>query len=172
MTLPSRPSWRLAAASAIAVVLGVLLGGCTSAGSSGVDRGSSGWEEGAGAPEAAAFMKVRIPEGATEVKGAVRAQPQERLYLLSFLTDEKTAESVVEDLRPDHPLRAAHGTSSLGGDGFTHLGLAPPQSLPGVRTASACPPCVGDARRSGIQGVEVHVGAGGGGRVRLYLVAY
>ncbi|MEU4350912.1 hypothetical protein [Streptomyces sp. NPDC023838] len=165
------PSRRLAAASAAAVTVGLLLGACT-ADTDGVTRRSSSWKKGAGAPDAAAFMKIRIPRGATEVTGAVRVQPQEDVYLLSFLTDEKTAESITADLRPDHPLKAVHSTSSLSGDGFQHLGLKPPQDLPGVRTTSACPPCVGDSRRSGVQGVEVHVGGGGGERVRLYLAAY
>ncbi|WP_344069755.1 hypothetical protein [Streptomyces crystallinus] len=160
------------------VVAGLALSACSSSLPS---RGNSEWEKGAGAPEAAAFIKLRIPAGATGVTGAVRNQPRERLYLLSFLTDEKAARSLVDDLRPDHPLRAVPAaSSSLSGDGFRHLGLAPPQELDGVRTTSACPPCVGDSRRPGVQGIEVHVGQqmggqiGGqdGGRVRVYLAAY
>ncbi|MEU9983942.1 hypothetical protein [Streptomyces sp. NPDC050856] len=130
------------------------------------------WQKEAGAPEAAAFMKVRVPPGATEVKGAVRVQPGERVYLLSFLTDQKTAKSVADDLRPEHPLEAQGLSSSLSGDGFQHLGLTPPQQLEGVRSTSACPPCAGDARRSHVQAVEMHVGDGMGDRVRVYLAAY
>ncbi|MCH0543169.1 hypothetical protein I3F58_27175 [Streptomyces sp. MUM 203J] len=117
-------------------------------------------------------MKVQIPGGATEVKGAVRVQPQENVYMLSFVTDPKTAESMVDDLQPDHPLEAVKFASSLTGDGFKHLGLKPPQDIKGVRAASACPPCVGDSRRSHIQAIEIHVGDAAGNRVRVYLAAF
>ncbi|UQS32646.1 hypothetical protein J5J01_10495 [Streptomyces fradiae] len=117
-------------------------------------------------------MRIQIPQGAAEVKGAVRVQPQEDVYLLSLVTDAKTAETMVDDLRPDHPLKAVAATSSLAGDGFEHLGLKPPQEVEGVRMASACPPCVGDSRRSHIQGIEIHVGDAPGSRVRIYLAAY
>ncbi|MFD8939083.1 hypothetical protein ACFV0R_28185 [Streptomyces sp. NPDC059578] len=118
-------------------------------------------------------MRIQIPEGSTGVKGAVRIQPQENVYLLSFVTGERTAESMVEDLRPDSPLTVAgESSSSLSGKGFEHLGLTAPQEIKGVRTASACPPCVGDSRRRHIQGMEVHVGEAKGQRVRLYLTAY
>ncbi|MFE2013679.1 hypothetical protein [Streptomyces sp. NPDC059491] len=118
-------------------------------------------------------MKVRIPQGATEVKGAVRIQPQENVYLLSFVTSEQTDEAITEDLHPDDPL-AVQGpsSSSLSGEGFKHLDLTPPQELKSVRTTSACPPCVGDSRRRHIQGIEIHIGAVAGDRVRVYLAAY
>ncbi|NKY12675.1 hypothetical protein HGA06_00370 [Streptomyces somaliensis DSM 40738] len=130
------------------------------------------WKKGADAAEAAAFLRVRVPEGATEVRGAVRVQPQEHVYLLSFVTDSKTAEAVVDDLRPDHPLKTDGAPSSLSGDGFEHLGLTSPQDVKGVRTASACPPCVGDSRRGHVQGIEAHVDDMAGGRARVYLTAY
>ncbi|UUN31536.1 hypothetical protein KK483_31135 [Streptomyces sp. FIT100] len=117
-------------------------------------------------------MKLRVPQGATEVKGAVRVQPQENVYLLSFLTDEKTAEAIADDLRPDHPLQQQKTISSLSGDGFEHLGVAPPQELASVRTTTACPPCVGDARRGNVQAIEIHVAEGAPDRVRVYLAAY
>lgn len=110
--------------------------------------------------------------GAGEVRGAVRVQPRERVYLLSFLTDANAAQSLVDDLRPDHPLRAVHTNSSLSGDGFHHLGLEPPQEVEGVRTTSACSPCVGDTRRSSVQAIEIHVAGQSGDRVRVYLTAY
>ncbi|WP_030687021.1 hypothetical protein [Streptomyces globisporus] len=160
---------------AATLAAGLALGGCTSASSDHVTRTapSPSWEKGAGAPEAAAFMKVRIPRGATEVKGAIRVQPQEDVYLLSFVTSEQTAEAITKDLRPDYPL-AVEGpsSSSLSGDGFKHLGLTPPQELKSVRTTSACPPCVGDARRRHIQGIEIHIGEVSRDRVRVYLAAY
>ncbi|QES17246.1 hypothetical protein DEJ45_07660 [Streptomyces venezuelae] len=151
------------------------LGGCTSAPSGRTTRTapSSSWENGAGATEAAAFMKIQIPKGATEVNGAVRVQPQEKVYLLSFVTSERTAKTITEDLHPDYPL-AVEGpsSSSLSGDGFRHLGLTPPQELKSVRTTSACPPCVDDSRRRHIQGIEIHISEVPGDRVRVYLTAY
>ncbi|MER7540547.1 hypothetical protein ABTX77_38135 [Streptomyces sp. NPDC097704] len=118
-------------------------------------------------------MKIQIPQGATEVKGAVRVQPQENVYLLSFVTSEQTAEAITKDLHPDYPL-AVEGpsSSSLSWDGFKHLGLTAPQELKRVRTTSACPPCVSDSRRRHIQGIEIHIGEVSGNRVRVYLAAY
>ncbi|MEU9576771.1 hypothetical protein [Streptomyces chilikensis] len=159
----------------VAVMIGsLLLAACTP---SSADRTARRdvhpyWEKGAGAAEAAAFMKVRIPEKAAEVKGAVRVQSQEKLYLLSFVTDERTAEVIAEDLRPDSPLRIMTSGSSLSGDGFEHLGLTPPQELKDVREASACPPCTGDSRRGHVQGIEMHVGEEAGTHARVYLTAY
>ncbi|WP_017239185.1 hypothetical protein [Streptomyces sp. SS] len=172
-------SWRTARVlllvPAAALAAGLALGGCTSAPSDQVARTapSPRWEKGAGVPEAAAFMRIRVPEGATEVKGAVRVQPQEDVYLLSFVTSEQNAEAITEDLHPDHPL-AVEGpsSSSLSGDGFEHLGLTPPQELKSVRTTSACPPCVGDSKRRHVQGLEIHIGEIAGNRVRVYLAAY
>ncbi|MEU4065306.1 hypothetical protein AB0F25_23310 [Streptomyces wedmorensis] len=170
-----RTSRALPLVPAAALAAGLTLGGCTSATSDHVTRAapSARWEKGAGAPEAEAFMRIRIPQGATEVKGAVRVQPQEDVYLLSFVTSEQDAEAITEDLHPDHPL-AVEGpsSSSLSGDGFEHLGLTPPQELKSVRTTSACPPCVGDSRRRHIQGIEIHIGEIAGNRVRVYLAAY
>jgi len=172
---PCRSERVLLLASAGTLTVGLTLGGCTSAPSDHVTRTapSAGWEKGAGAPEAAAFMKIQIPQGATEVKGAVRVQPQENVYLLSFVTSEQTAEAVTKDLHPDYPL-AVEGpsSSSLSGDGFEHLDLTPPQELNSVRTTSACPPCVGDSRRSHVQGIEIHIGEVTDHRVRVYLAAY
>ncbi|MFI1187001.1 hypothetical protein [Streptomyces californicus] len=118
-------------------------------------------------------MKIQFPEGAAEVKEAVRVQPQENVSLLSFITSERTAETIAEDLRPGYPL-AVEGpsSSSLSGDGFRHLDLTPPQELKSVRTTSACPPCVGDSRRRHIQGIEIHIGEVSGDRVRVYLAVY
>lgn len=160
---------------ATTLAVGLTLGGCTSAPSDHATRTtpSANWEKGTGAPEAAAFMKIQIPQGATEVKGAVRVQPQENVYLLSFVTSERTAEAITEDLRPDRPLAVVGpSSSSLSGEGFKHLDLTPPQELKSVRTTSACPPCVGDSRRRHIQGIEVHIGKVPGGHVRVYLAAY
>ncbi|MFF5285874.1 hypothetical protein [Streptomyces sp. NPDC013171] len=160
---------------AAALVAGVTLGGCTSAPPDRFTRTvpSPSWEKGADAQDTAAFMKIQVPKGATEVKGAVRVQPQENVYLLSFVTSKQTAEAIAEDLHPDYPL-AVEGpsSSSLSGDGFKRLGLTPPQELKHVRTTSACPPCVGDSRRRHVQGIEIHIGEVSGDRVRVYLAAY
>ncbi|ARF77091.1 hypothetical protein B7C62_10640 [Kitasatospora albolonga] len=173
--MASRAGRTLSVVPVACLVAGLVLVGCTPAPADRAIRTSSSpsWEKGAGAPEAAAFMKIRIPQGATEVKGAVRVQPQENVHLLSFVTSERTAESITEDLRPDYPL-AVEGpsSSSLSGDGFEHLGLTPPQALERVRTTSACPPCVGDSRRRHIQGIEIHISEVAKDRVRVYLAAY
>lgn len=74
------------------------------------DGRTSRWGKALGAPEASAFMQLEVPKSATEVKGAVQINPQEDIYLLSFVTDEKTAVRVAEDLRPEKPLRARNET--------------------------------------------------------------
>ncbi|MFF5424516.1 MULTISPECIES: hypothetical protein [unclassified Streptomyces] len=171
----SRSERVLMLASAAALTVGLTLGACTPASSGQVARSadSPSWEKGADAEETAAFMKIQVPQGATEVKGAVRVQPQENIYLLSFVTSEQAAEAITRDLRPDYPLaKRSRLSSSLSGDGFKHLGLTPPQELGSVRTTSACPPCVGDSRRRHIQGIEIHIGEVAGKRVRVYLAAY
>ncbi|WP_306327629.1 hypothetical protein [Streptomyces venezuelae] len=159
---------------AAALVAGLTLGGCTAAPSDDVTRAPvAEWKKDAGAPEAAAFMKIQIPPGATEVKGAVRVQPQEYVYLLSFVTSEQSAEAITKDLHPDSPFAVAGpSSSSLSGDGFTHLGLVPPQELERVRTTSVCPPCVGDSSRRHIQGIEIHIAEVSNDRARVYLAAY
>ncbi|GAA2248944.1 hypothetical protein GCM10010232_40500 [Streptomyces amakusaensis] len=168
-------SWgRYAVRVLAASVAALLLAGCASAdGKREVRRESFPyWEKGAGASQAVKFMRVQVPKGAVEVKGAVRVQPQERVYLLSFLTDEKAAEAVADDLRPEHPLEAKNFSSSLSDDGFAHLDLDLPHEIPDVRSTSVCPPCVGDKRRSHIQGIEMHIEDRADGRARVYLTAY
>ncbi|MEU1482776.1 hypothetical protein [Streptomyces sp. NPDC005752] len=126
-----------------------------------------------GAPEASALMKVAVPERATEVKGAVQTDPQEDVYLLSFVTDEKTAAGVAEDLRPEKPLRTRNQDLPAPAVLFGQLGLAEPRSEQGVRWAGVCPPCVGDSRRSEVQWIEIHVlELDAAGRTRVYLQAF
>ncbi|MER5768002.1 hypothetical protein [Streptomyces sp. NPDC001985] len=167
---------RRAAALVIASAVAAPLASCSSADHG---RDTAGrdvypyWEKGAGAEQAAAFMDVPIPDGAKEIKGAVRVQPRERVHLLSFVTEGKLADLVVEDLHPEKPLKEAKAVSSLSGDGFEHLGLTAPQEVPGIRTTSTCPPCAGDPRRGGrVQAIEVHVDDLAGGRARVYLAGY
>ncbi|MGW0856704.1 hypothetical protein [Streptomyces sp. NPDC002690] len=153
----------------------LLLSSCSSAGGNdhrATDGYASHWGEDMGAPEASAFMKVAVPESATEVKGAVQINPQEDVYLLSFVTDEKTAVGVAEDLRPETPLHTRKQDLPSPTELFGHLGLTEPQSEQGVRWAGACPPCIGDSRRSEVQWIEIHVLELGAHRTRVYLRAF
>ncbi|MET8574773.1 hypothetical protein [Streptomyces sp. NPDC005012] len=130
------------------------------------------WEKGDGPQKTAAHMAIRIPPGATEVKSALQVQPQEDLHLLSFVTEEKTAEAIAEDLRLETPLEPMLGDDPLSGDGFKHLGIKAPQDVPGVREAQVCPPCIRDTRRDHLQVVEIQLGAEAQGRTRVYLTTY
>ncbi|MET9808833.1 MULTISPECIES: hypothetical protein [Streptomyces] len=153
----------------------LLLTSCSSAGG-GDHRATGGqashWGKDVGAPEASAFMKVAVPESATEVKGAVQINPQEDIYLLSFLTDEKTAVGVAEDLRPEKPLRTRNQDLPSPTELYGHLGLAEPQNEKSVRWAGVCPPCVGDSRRSEVQWIEIHLLELDAGTTRVYMQAY
>ncbi|MFC9281050.1 hypothetical protein [Streptomyces collinus] len=131
-----------------------------------------GWDENAGAPEASAFMNVTAPKGATQVKGAVQIDPQEDVYLLSFITSEKNAEGIAEDLRSGEPLKAKKVDFAPDGELFEHLGLAEPQTLKGARSAGVCPACVKDGRRKKVQWIDIYVQALKGDRARVYLKAF
>lgn len=153
----------------------LLLTSCSTAGVDDrrtTDGRASYWAEDAGAPEASAFMEVAVPRSAREVKGAVQINPQEDIHLLSFVTDEKTAVRVAEDLRPEKPLRAGYQAPPSPTGLFGHLGLAEPGGEKGVRWAGVCPPCVGDERRSEVQWIEIHVLALDAARTRVYLQAF
>ncbi|MCX5401427.1 hypothetical protein [Streptomyces sp. NBC_00102] len=113
-----------------------------------------------------------MPENATEVKGAVQINPQEDIYLLSFVTDERTAVEMAEDLRPEQPLRIRNQDLPPSTKLFGHLGLAEPQSEKGARWAGVCPPCVGDSRRSEVQWIEIHVLGLDADTTRVYLQAF
>ncbi|WP_329412780.1 hypothetical protein OG802_21520 [Streptomyces sp. NBC_00704] len=129
------------------------------------------WDEEAGASEAAAFMNVAIPEGAAQTKGAVQLNPQEDVYLLTFVTSEKTAEDIAEDLRSGEPLHVRKGDSAEG-ECFAHLGLPEPQTLKGARWAGVCPPCVHDDRRGKVQWIDIYVETLGTDRARVCLQAF
>jgi len=129
------------------------------------------WDEKAGASDASAFMNVAVPEGATQAKGAVQLNPQEDVYLLTFVTSEKTAEAIAEDLRSEEPLRVRKGDSAEG-ERFGHLGLPEPQTLKGARWAGVCPPCVNDDRRRQVQWIDVYVETLEADRARVYLQAF
>ncbi|KOG32864.1 MULTISPECIES: hypothetical protein [Streptomyces] len=130
------------------------------------------WEKGAGAPEVADFMKVDVPAGATEVKGAVQANPQEDVYLLSFVTGAEQAVQIAEDLRSEKPLRTRAVDLPPDQELFGHLGLPEPQTLKGARWAGVCPPCVKDHRRGNVQWIDVYVYDMAGGKARVYLHAF
>ncbi|MFI5642874.1 hypothetical protein ACIA8H_36525 [Streptomyces goshikiensis] len=55
---------------------------------------------------------------------------------------------------------------------WSHLGLPEPETQQKVRTASVCPPCVKDERRSAVQSITVFVQDIGDGRARVYLKAF
>ncbi|MFE0730385.1 hypothetical protein ACFW2X_19450 [Streptomyces antibioticus] len=129
------------------------------------------WDKKADAAETSAFMNVAVPEGATEAKGAIQLNPQEDIYLLTFVTSEKTAEAIAEDLLSEEPLRVRKGDSAEG-ERFGHLGLPEPQTLKGVRWAGVCPPCVKDGRRSKVQWIDIYVQTLKADRARVYLQAF
>ncbi|MFD7610080.1 hypothetical protein [Streptomyces sp. NPDC059828] len=130
------------------------------------------WDTKAGAVEASAFMNVAVPGDATQAKGAVQVNPQEDVYHLSFVTSEKNAEGIAEDLRPQEPLKARAKDFAPEGERFGHLGLPEPQTLKGARWAGVCPPCVHDDRRKKVQWIEVHVQRLKGDQARVYLQAF
>ncbi|MGW4272721.1 hypothetical protein ACWEGQ_10230 [Streptomyces seoulensis] len=136
------------------------------------DGRASRWDENAGAPEASAFMNVTAPKGATEVKGAVQINPQEDIYLLSFVTSEKNAEGIAADLRPEEPLKVKTADFAPDGELFWHLQLAEPQTLKGARSAGVCPPCVKDDRRKNVQWIDIYVQALEDDQARVYLKAF
>ncbi|MEV8462625.1 MULTISPECIES: hypothetical protein [Streptomyces] len=162
------------ALAALAAVL--LLASCFGSGGDG-RQGSErsagqGWKKDAGAAEVAAFMGVTVPEGATRTKGAVQVNPQEDVYLLSFVTTEKNAEGIAADLHAREPLRARKKDFAPEGERFGHLGLPEPQTLAGTRWAGVCPPCVDDTRRTRVQWIEIYVQSLQPDRARVYLQAF
>ncbi len=134
----------------------------------------SNWDEEAGAPEVAAFMRIDVPADATEVKGAVAVNPQEDNYLLSFVTSERAAERLAGDLHSPDPLEPSHvaPTTSAGNALWRHLGLTPPDRLRKTRWVGVCPPCVVKHGRGRVQWIEMYVHAEGEGRSRVYVQAF
>ncbi|MEU8891451.1 hypothetical protein [Streptomyces sp. NPDC048442] len=169
-----RPSTISALASAAALLAACALPACSAAPSNEdpTTRTVEGhWEKNAGSKEAAAAMKVEVPSGATGVKGAVRVNPQEDYYLLSFITAQKTAEEIAHDLNPDEALsRTAKGGSS--NKLFGHLGLPAPESLNEVRWAGVCPPCRKDPIRKSKQWIDIYVAPLPNQQARIYLMAF
>ncbi|MER7199768.1 hypothetical protein [Streptomyces sp. CB01635] len=130
------------------------------------------WDKEAGAAEASAFMNVAVPKGATQSKGAVRINPQEDIYLLSFVTSEKNAESIAEDLHSEEPLKDKTKDFAPEGERFGHLGLTEPQTLKGARWTGVCPPCVKDDRRKKVQWIDLYVQTLNAEQARVYLQAF
>ncbi|MFD5079686.1 hypothetical protein [Streptomyces sp. NPDC058371] len=158
-----------------ALATALLLASCSS--SDGGDRRVAEgrdwqWDKEAGAAEASAFMNVSVPEDTTGVKGAVQINPQEDIYLLSFVTREKNAEDIAKDLHSEEPLKAKKKDFAPEGERFEHLGLAEPQTVKGTRWAGVCPPCVSDDRRRKVQWIEIYVQPLKGDQARVYLQAF
>ncbi|MFB9516540.1 hypothetical protein [Streptomyces purpureus] len=164
------------AASAILLAC-ALLGGsvaCSAASDAPVEGRDWKWDEKAGAAEAAAFMEVDVPAGATEVKGAVKLVPQDEIRLLSFVTTRKAAEELGRQFEARAPLRVRPARSPGAQDSpdFAHLGLPEPETLKGVRWAGVCPACETDERRASVQWIEISLQALDGDRTRVYLTAW
>ncbi|MFE2013680.1 hypothetical protein [Streptomyces sp. NPDC059491] len=130
------------------------------------------WEPGAGAREAADFMKVKVPTGATEVKGAVQVNPQEDVYILSFRTDRATAIEIATDLRPEKPPTAWNISVTPASELFGHLGLPEPDTLKGSLRAGVCPPCAKDYRRRNVAWVDIYIETLHADQARVYLHAF
>ncbi|MEX0170919.1 hypothetical protein [Streptomyces sp. LMG1-1-1.1] len=130
------------------------------------------WEKGAGAPEAAAFMKVQIPKGATEVKGAVQVNPQEDNYILTFRTDRTTASQVAADLRSEEPLEQWKVSRTPSFEYFRHFGLPEPETLKDAVHTGVCPPCVKDYRRRSVAWIEIYIENLASNQARVYLRAF
>ncbi|MFB7913434.1 hypothetical protein [Streptomyces sp. NPDC056061] len=130
------------------------------------------WKKGAGATEAAAFMKVKIPEGATEVRGAVQVNPREDNYILSFRTDKTTATRAAQDLRSPNPPEPWKVNPLPQSEHFRHLGLTEPETLKGALHAGVCPPCAEDNRRRNVAWIEIYVENLESDRARVYLRAF
>ncbi|WP_371614204.1 hypothetical protein [Streptomyces sp. NBC_00454] len=163
-----------AAATSLLALSATACGGSNS-GSPKDRSGGPVWVEGQGATEAAGFMRVQTPAGATEVKGALRHGFQDTTYLVAFIAPTADAEAFIADLRPEEPLRAntprdpkTYTTVTP----WSHLGLPEPETEQKVRTASVCPPCIQDERRSTVQSVTIFVQDVGDGRARVYLKAF
>lgn len=158
----------------VTLAASMFLGACSAADRDRITRDPCPyWEQGAGAPEAADFMKVDVPAAATEVKGAVQVNPQDDVYLLSsFVTDAEKAVQIAEDLRSEKPIRTKAVDLPPDQELFGHVGLPEPQKLKGARWAGVCPPCVKDYRRRGVQWIDVYVYDMTGGKARVYLHSF
>ncbi|WP_329115563.1 hypothetical protein [Streptomyces sp. NBC_01353] len=170
MTWPARSRRTVLAAPLAAAVL--LIGSGCSSGSD-EQRGPE-WKKGAGAPETAAYMKVDVPGGATEVKGAVKLVPQDAVQLLTFVTTPKEAEALGRQFEGQGPLivRPAQSAQPTTDPSFAHLGTPEPESLTGLRWAGVCPPCVKDKQRTHMQWIEIYLQKLDADRTRVYLRAW
>ncbi|MFF8608222.1 hypothetical protein ACF06X_20035 [Streptomyces sp. NPDC015346] len=153
------------------VALVGMLGACSSG--SGEGRGWE-WDKEAGAPEAAAFMKIDVPATATEVKGAVKLVPQDAIHLLSFVTTPKAAEEIGRQFEGQEPLKVRPSQSPPPVDqpDFAHLNLPEPQAVDGLRWAGVCPPCVKDKPRRHIEWIEIYLQKLDPERTRVFLRAW
>ncbi|MFG2714119.1 hypothetical protein ACGFX2_26725 [Streptomyces goshikiensis] len=165
------------ASAAVTTLLALSATACSDGGSGAPKARGGGpvWVEGQGATEAAWFMRVQTPTSATEVKGAVQHGLQDTTYLLSFAASTSDAETFIAALRPEEALRANTPRDSKTYTTlrpWSHLGLPEPETQQKVRTASVCPPCIQDERRSTVQSITIFVQDLGEGRARVYLKAF
>lgn len=155
------------------LVSALLLASCSTGPQDRVTRDPYPYREpGAGAREAADFMKVQVPAGATEVKGAVQTNLQEDVYILSFRTDRATAIEIATDLRPEKPPTAWNVSVTPASELFGHLGLPEPDTLKGSLWAGVCPPCVKDYRRRNVAWVDIYIETLNADQARVYLHAF
>ncbi|MEU1145490.1 hypothetical protein ACFYO9_05270 [Streptomyces sp. NPDC005863] len=171
----TRARTRWGAGAVVALVVGLLVAGCSvpDAGDGQATEGRDWyWDPEAGADDAAGFMEVAVPKGATGVKGAVQVNPQENQYILTFVTSEKAAEEVAASLHSEEPLTVRKNEIKPWSVLLERLRLAKPYALKGARWAGVCPPCVSDPRRKKVQWIEIYVRGLKGDRARVYLSAF
>jgi hypothetical protein len=156
----------------VALASALLLTSCSTGTPGSATRESTYWEKGADATEAAAFMKIRIPRGAADVKGAVRVNPREDEYILSFRTDRTTAARIAKDLRSEEPPAPWGVRATQQPELFGHLGLPEPKTLKHALWAGVCPPCVEDDRRRHVAWMEIYIENVGAEQARVYLHAF
>jgi hypothetical protein len=117
-------------------------------------------------------MKIQVPEGATEVKGAVQVKLQEDSYILTFRTESATAARIAKELRSEDPPAPSKSSFSPKRELFRHLGLAEPQTLKDPLRASVCPPCVEDDRRRKVAWMEIYIENLSSEQAQVYLHAF
>ncbi|MET8829920.1 hypothetical protein ABZX40_30485 [Streptomyces sp. NPDC004610] len=166
--------------AATAALAALTLAGCTGTGTvpadgSGDRTAGAGrqevpyWEEGVDFARVAGFLRVTVPETATDRKAAVQRGFQDDGLLLAFVVPEAQADRFVAGLEPEQPLvRRAEAAFTAAEywptTPFARLGLPEPETLDGVTTGPVCAPCGGD-----LNALEVTVAPLDGGRARIYL---
>ncbi|MGE7386638.1 hypothetical protein ACQKM2_14285 [Streptomyces sp. NPDC004126] len=115
----------------------LLLGACTGAPA---EPRVPYWMDGVTVESVARHVKVELPATATGA-GAAHQRGHDDMLLLSFVLPTGEVDGFLEGLRAEHPLRP--GIPFAGERGlFDRLGLPEPASVPGVREAQVCAPCL------------------------------